>query len=113
MAIVYVDPLVLGVVGPGVAHGAGGAAWLMMAIAFQPMLRFYRRSPLWGLALPFIALFYAGATWTSAWHHWQGRGGMWKGRAQSVAGRVDGQHGTGDTRTSDSATLPSSACSKP
>ncbi len=55
----------------------------MMAIAFQPMLRFYRRSPLWGLALPLIGLFYAGATWLSAWHYWQGRGGMWKGRAQA------------------------------
>ena len=28
------------------------AAWLTMALTFQPMLRFYRRSPLWGLALP-------------------------------------------------------------
>ena len=31
---------------------AGLAAWLLMALTFQPMLRFYRRSPLWGLALP-------------------------------------------------------------
>lgn len=84
MALVYVDPPVLAVAGPGWVRGAGGAAWLMMAIAFQPTLRFYRRSPSWGIALPFIALFYAGATWASAWHHWRGRGGMWKGRVQAV-----------------------------
>jgi hypothetical protein len=83
MAIVYVNPLVFAVHGPGWVHVAGGAAWLMMAIAFQPMLRFYGRSPSWGLALPFIALFYAGATFMSAWHHWRGRGGMWKGRLQA------------------------------
>jgi hopene-associated glycosyltransferase HpnB len=83
MALVYVDPLVFAVTGPGWIHGAGCAAWLMMAIAFQPMLRFYGRSPVWGVALPLIGLFYAGATWRSAWHHWQGRGGMWKGRAQA------------------------------
>lgn len=83
MAIVYVNPLVFAVTGPGWVHGAGGAAWLMMAIAFQPMLRFYGRSPAWGVALPVIGLFYAAATWRSAWHHWQGRGGMWKGRAQA------------------------------
>jgi hopene-associated glycosyltransferase HpnB len=83
MALVYVNPLVLAVSGAGWSRGAGVAAWLMMAIAFQPMLRFYRRSPAWGFALPLIGLFYAAATWSSAWHHWQGRGGMWKGRAQA------------------------------
>lgn len=84
MALVYVNPLVFAVTGPGWwLRGAGSVAWLMMAIAYQPMLRFYGRSPLWGLALPLIGLFYTGATWTSAWHHWHGRGGMWKGRAQA------------------------------
>lgn len=83
MALVYVSPLVFAVSGPGWLHGAGCAAWLLMGIAFQPMLRFYGRSPVWGVALPLVALFYAGATWTSAWRHWQGRGGMWKGRAQA------------------------------
>ena len=83
MALVYVNPLVFAVTGPGWIHGAGCTAWLMMAISFQPMLRFYGRSPLWGFALPLIGLFYASATWSSAWHHWQGRGGMWKGRAQA------------------------------
>ena len=33
---------------------------------FQPMLRFYRLSPLWGLALPLIGVFYAVFTFDSA-----------------------------------------------
>jgi hopene-associated glycosyltransferase HpnB len=83
MAIVYLVPPLLALFGHGLARGLGAAAWALMAIAFQPMLRFYRRSPLWGIALPLIALFYTGATFASALRHWQGKGGMWKGRAQA------------------------------
>jgi hypothetical protein len=49
------------------------------------MLRFYRRSPLWGLALPLIGLLYAAFTLQSALQVWRGEGGMWKGRAQAQA----------------------------
>ena len=49
------------------------AAWIIMALMFQPMLRFYRLSPLWGLALPLIGLFYAAFTLQSAIQHWPGR----------------------------------------
>ena len=62
---------------------AGWLAWMIMAVMFQPILRFYRLSPLWGLALPLIGAFYAGFTLDSAIQHWSGRGGMWKGRAQA------------------------------
>jgi hopene-associated glycosyltransferase HpnB len=61
----------------------GVAAWGLMAIAFQPTLRFYRVSPLWGPMLPLIAVAYLGFTVDSAYQHWRGRGGMWKGRAQA------------------------------
>ena len=37
-----------------------------MALSFQPMLRFYRRSPLWGLALPLIGVVYTAFTVNSA-----------------------------------------------
>ena len=67
----------------GGAQLAGALAWLVMAVSFQPMLRFYRRSPLWGVALPAIGVVYGAATALSAWQHKQGRGGMWKGRAQA------------------------------
>lgn len=58
----------------------GASAWLLMAASFQPTLRRHRRSPLWGLALPAIAAFYAAATLTSALRHHRGQGGQWKGR---------------------------------
>lgn len=87
LAVVYAAPPLLALFGQGVARFAGIATWALMAIAFQPMLAFYRRSPFWGLALPLIAAFYAGCTLLSAWQHMRGRGGMWKGRAQAAAGR--------------------------
>lgn len=67
---------------------AGAAAWGLMAISFLPMLRFYRRSPLWAIALPVIGIFYAAFTLQSALDVWRGRGGAWKGRAQALAGRA-------------------------
>ena len=83
MALVYLAPPALAILAHGTARWMGLAAWALLALSFQPMLRFYRRLPLWGWALPAIAAFYAGATFASAWAHWQGKGGMWKGRAQA------------------------------
>lgn len=84
LALVYVVPPGLALFAIGAARLTGMAAWALMVLSFQPMLRFYRRSPLWGLALPAIAAFYAGCTLLSAWQQYRGRGGMWKGRAQAV-----------------------------
>lgn len=86
MVIVYLVPPALALAGNGLACWFGLAAWAIMAITFQPMLRFYGRSPLWGVGLPGIAAFYLGCTMLSAWQHFRGRGGMWKGRAQAAAG---------------------------
>lgn len=86
MLLVYGAPPLLALFGAGLARWAGLAAWMMMALSFQPILRFYRRNPLWGAALPAIAAFYAGCTLLSAWQQSRGRGGMWKGRAQAGAG---------------------------
>ncbi len=62
----------------------GATAWLLMSLSYAPMIRFYRLSLLWSFALPFIAVFYAGATLHSALQYWRGKGGVWKGRAQDV-----------------------------
>jgi hopene-associated glycosyltransferase HpnB len=86
LAITYLVPALLALFGHGLAQAAGLATWLLMAIAFQPMLRFYRISPLWGLALPAIAAAYAVFTVQSALAVWRGRGGQWKGRAQARMG---------------------------
>jgi hopene-associated glycosyltransferase HpnB len=83
LATTYLAPVLLAVFAGGTARLLGIAAWLLMALAFQPILRFYRVSPLWGLALPAIAAIYMAFTVDSAYQHARGRGGMWKGRAQA------------------------------
>lgn len=85
MLLTYLAPPLLALFGEGPARWAGLAAWLMMAVSFQPMLRFYRVSPAWGLALPLIGAAYMLFTFQSAIDVWRGRGGMWKGRAQAMA----------------------------
>jgi hopene-associated glycosyltransferase HpnB len=84
LAITYFAAPLLALFGHGYAQITGAIAWGLMTIAFQPMLHFYRRSPLWGIGLPLIAAYYAGCTFASARAHWQGKGGMWKGRAQAA-----------------------------
>ncbi|MCG7361830.1 glycosyltransferase [Roseomonas sp. ACRSG] len=88
MVLTYLLPPALALFGHGAAQAAGAAAWLLMAMAFQPMLRFYRVSPLWGLALPAIGAAYTLFTLQSAVQVWRGQGGMWKGRAQAMAGEA-------------------------
>jgi hopene-associated glycosyltransferase HpnB len=85
LLMVYVAPVMTALFAWGISQLAGWLAWGIMALMFQPILRFYRLSPLWGLGLPLIGLFYAAFTVESAIQHWLGRGGMWKGRAQANA----------------------------
>jgi hopene-associated glycosyltransferase HpnB len=88
MAVTYLLPPALALFSHRVAPAAlGGAAWLLMMICYVPVLRMYRLSPLWALALPLAAVFYVGATFHSAWKYWTGRGGEWKGRVQDPVGR--------------------------
>ena len=89
MVVTYVAPPLLAVFGSGLAQILGAAAWLMMAISFQPTLRLYRCSPLWGIALPAIAAIYTGFTVESAIQHWRGRGGAWKGRFQAASASAE------------------------
>lgn len=60
----------------------GACAWLLMCLAYRPMVRFYGESLLWTVSLPLITLFYAGATLHSALQFALGRGGRWKDRMQ-------------------------------
>jgi hopene-associated glycosyltransferase HpnB len=69
--------------------GTPAAAWLLMIISYVPVLRLYRLSPLWALALPLAGIFYMVATFHSAVKYWSGRGGQWKGRIQDP---VQGRH---------------------
>jgi hopene-associated glycosyltransferase HpnB len=94
MLATYLLPPVLTIFGHGAAQPVAAIAWLMMAIAYQPTLRYYGRSPLWVLALPLVALFYTAATIDSAFRYWRGRGGAWKGRLQAQTQATDSTTGT-------------------
>jgi hopene-associated glycosyltransferase HpnB len=87
MGLTYLAPPLLALFGGGWTRMMAGAAWGLMALSFQPMLRFYRRSPWWGWALPLIGALYSLFTVKSAIDVWSGRGGFWKGRAQALTGR--------------------------
>jgi hopene-associated glycosyltransferase HpnB len=86
MAFIYLLPPALVLSDHRLPAALGAMAWLMMVISYIPVLRLYRLSPLWALALPLAAIFYVGATFHSAWKYWTGRGGEWKGRVQDPVG---------------------------
>ena len=83
MSLLYIAPVVMAISASDTARWCGIAGWLLMAFCFQPTLRRYQRSPLWGLALPAIAVFYLSATVDSAVRFYQGSGGAWKERVYS------------------------------
>ncbi|MFF8594233.1 glycosyltransferase [Streptomyces sp. NPDC015220] len=84
LALVYLVPpaaLAVGLAaGGGAAALAGGAAWLVMAGTYVPMLRYHGLSPWLAPLLPFTALLYLLMTVDSAVQHYRGRGAAWKGR---------------------------------
>jgi len=83
----FVAPVVIAIVGSGIARLLAIASCALVCIAYQPVLRFYRLSPLWALALPFVAMLYLVFTFDSAYQHARRRGGVWKGRAQAEVSR--------------------------
>lgn len=85
MVVTYLVPPAMTIAGDGAARTIALAAWAIMCGCYLPMLRFYRRSPLWAPFLPVAALFYLGATIDSARRHWAGVGGAWKGRVYDQA----------------------------
>jgi hopene-associated glycosyltransferase HpnB len=84
LTLLYLLPVALVCSGSPMLLLIGIALWLLMAIAYLPMVRFYGLPPLWAFSLPLSAAFYMAATVHSAWKYWSGRGGEWKGRAQDA-----------------------------
>jgi hopene-associated glycosyltransferase HpnB len=84
LLLTYLLPPLLLLSGRPVAMALGAMGWVLMSLSYAPMLRFYRQSPLWGVCLPAIAMFYAAATIHSALQYSLGRGGRWKGRIQDL-----------------------------
>jgi len=84
LILTYLLPPLLLLSGRPVAMILGATGWILMSLAYAPVVRFYRQSPLWSVCLPAIALFYAAATIHSAVQYGLGRGGRWKGRIQDL-----------------------------
>ena len=85
LLLIYLLPLVLLLSGSRPLVLLGATAYLLMWVAYSPMVRFYGLNVMWALTLPLSAAFYLAATVHSALKYWSGRGGEWKGRAQDAA----------------------------
>jgi hopene-associated glycosyltransferase HpnB len=88
IAVVYLAPVLVALFGHGFAQTAGLLVWAGMAVAFQPVLKFYKLPPFWGPLLPAIALAYMVFTLDSAYQNARGQGGLWKGRVQANATEI-------------------------
>lgn len=86
-ALYIVPPLA---VAAGIVSGSlplallGGAAMMLMLVAYIPTLRLYHLPWAWALTLPAAAALYVLMTLDSARLSWLGRGGAWKGRTFSM-----------------------------
>ena len=80
MIVTYLLPPVLALAAEPAAALPGGCAWLLMAVTYAPMLRYYGRSLLCAPLLPLTACFYMWATVLSAARWRRGVGAAWKGR---------------------------------
>ena len=85
LVITYLVPPFMALFASSWAQILGIAAWALMAVSLQPILRFYRLSPLWGVALPAISFLFMLYTLDSAYQYAAGKGGAWKGRIQAKA----------------------------
>jgi hopene-associated glycosyltransferase HpnB len=83
LALTFFAPVLLAAAAPGLAGLCGIAAYVLMAVSFAPIQRFYGLARWRALTLPLIAGLYMVYTLDSALQFWRGRGGMWKGRAQA------------------------------
>jgi hopene-associated glycosyltransferase HpnB len=57
------------------------AAWLVMAAAYSPLVRFYRLPLAWALTLPVAGALFLAMTLSSAVDYWRGTRARWKARA--------------------------------
>jgi hypothetical protein len=84
--VTYWLPWILFFAGEEPAWFLGSTAASLMTVTFLFTVKFYNRSALWALTLPFAAAFYGYATFLSAARYWLDRGAQWKGRAQARRG---------------------------
>jgi len=83
MALLFLVPVLLLISANWISGAIGVTAWLIMALIYMPMIRFYKLPATYAFTLPLAAAIYLIATLDSARLHWLGKGGQWKGRTQS------------------------------
>jgi hypothetical protein len=81
MVLAYEVPVALFVFNECPVRYTSAAALLTMVVTYLPVLRFYERSRLWAICLPFIGTLFLAMTWTSAIRYWRGERARWKGRS--------------------------------
>jgi hopene-associated glycosyltransferase HpnB len=87
LSLVFLLPVastVVGIVGDPSLAAIGAATWLLMAVTYAPMLRYYGQPAVAAFLLPFTTLLYLAMTVDSARRHYQGRGAAWKGRTYAL-----------------------------
>ena len=87
LGLIFLAPVILALSSHGIVADVACATLLIMLALYQPILRFYRLSPLWALGLPLVMLFYVACITLSVVQHFGGRGGTWKGRTQALSSR--------------------------
>ena len=80
MVLVYHVPVVMAASQNFMIRYLSLASLAIMFLTYVPILRFYHRSWVWALGLPFIAALFLAMTWTSAIRYWRGERTRWKGR---------------------------------
>lgn len=85
LMLIFLAPVALVISSHSITFALACATLIIMVALYQPILRFYRLSPLWALGLPLVMLFYVGCIILSVVQHLGGHGGTWKGRTQAMA----------------------------
>lgn len=89
LALVWLAPVAEALFAQGWRRACGLTACCLAVLSYLPTLARYRRSWLWALALPLIALFYMAATIGSALRSWGGSGARWKSREYGATRPLD------------------------
>jgi hypothetical protein len=60
-------------------------AWLALAAAYAPVVRFYRLPLAWAATLPLAGTLFLAMTWSSALQYWRGTRASWKSRTYDAS----------------------------
>jgi hopene-associated glycosyltransferase HpnB len=69
---------------PAETAALGALAWLALAAAYWPTVRFYGLNPAWALTLPVAGALFLAMTWASALRYWRGTRATWKNRSYEI-----------------------------